>query len=69
MQLDIRLPIGALFTILGVVLTAYGLATRGDSYARALGHNVNLAWGLVLVATGVVFLLLARRGARAARAG
>jgi hypothetical protein len=60
-QLDIRLPIGGLFTVLGVLLTAQGLLAPASANARALGHNVNLGWGLVLLAAGVVFLVLARR--------
>ena len=68
MQLDIRLPIGALFTLLGLILVVYGVTADASIYTRSLGHNVNLWWGLVLVAFGVAFLLLARRGARAADA-
>jgi multisubunit Na+/H+ antiporter MnhG subunit len=64
MQLDIRLPIGALFTMLGLILTGYGLVEGSDTYRRALGHNVNLSWGLVLLVFGLLFLFLARRGAR-----
>ena len=65
MQLDIRVPIGALFTLLGLILVVYGVTADVSIYARSLGHNVNLWWGLVLVAFGVACLLLARRGARA----
>jgi multisubunit Na+/H+ antiporter MnhG subunit len=66
MQLDIRIPIGALFTMLGVILTGYGLVEGTDSYARALGHNINLSWGVVILVVGLLFLALARRGARPA---
>jgi len=69
MQLDIRIPIGALFTLLGLILTAYGLVSDPAMYTRSLGHNVNLWWGLVMLAFGIVVLLLARAGAgRAPRA-
>jgi hypothetical protein len=63
-NLDLRVPIGGLFAVLGVMLAAYGAATNGDAakYARSGGVNVNLWWGLVLLAVGIVFLLLARRG-------
>src|SRR5215217_8137941 len=62
--LDLRLPIGGLLAVLGVMLAAYGAATNGNvaRYARSGGLNINLWWGLVLLATGIVFLLLARRG-------
>ena len=61
MQLDIRLPIGGPFAVLGVLLTAQGLLAPASANARALGHNVNLVWGLVLLGTGLTFLVLARR--------
>jgi hypothetical protein len=43
MGLDIRLPIGLMFTILGVLVGGYGLATRGSAiYVRhSLGININ----------------------------
>jgi hypothetical protein len=59
--LDIRLPIGALFAIIGVLLTGYGLVSDRAIYARSLGVNVNLWWGLALVLFGGVMLGLARR--------
>ena len=65
MQLDIRLPIGGLFTLVGIILVASGLLSDSATYARSLGHNVNLAWGVAMLAFGIVFLLMARRAARA----
>ena len=62
MNLDIRLPIGMLFTSLGLVLTAYGLTADASIYQRSLGHNVNLVWGVVLIVFGAVRLALGRRG-------
>ena len=62
MNLDIRLPIGMLFSLLGLILVGYGLAGDASIYERSLGQNVNLWWGLVLVAFGAVFLWLGRQG-------
>ena len=62
MGLDIRLPIGALFTILGVLLAGYGLVSNAAIYQRSMGINVNLVWGTVLLVFGLVMLLLGRRG-------
>ncbi|MDB4879926.1 MAG: hypothetical protein JWL60_1372 [Gemmatimonadetes bacterium] len=59
-QLDIRLPIGLLFTLLGLLLTGFGLLSDPAIYRRSLGHNVNLGWGLVVLAFGVLFLVLGR---------
>jgi TM2 domain-containing membrane protein YozV len=65
--IDLRYPIGGLFVVLGALLAGYGAMTNGDAmYGRATGVNVNLWWGLVMLATGVLFLLLARRGTQAA---
>jgi hypothetical protein len=64
MQLDLRLPIGLLFTVVGLMLTVYGLLADRAIYARSLGINVNLWWGLVLVVFGVVMLAFAMAGRR-----
>lgn len=55
-MLDIRLPLGLLFVVLGGLLAGYGALTTTDSmYAvRSLGYNVNLYWGLVLAVLGAV---------------
>ncbi len=63
--LDIRTPIGLMFTILGLLVTGYGLVSDKAVYARSLGINVNLWWGLVLLAFGLVFLWLGRKGTSA----
>ena len=61
MGLDIRMPIGLMFTILGLLLTGYGLVSDNAIYARSLGVNVNLWWGLVLLAFGGIMLALGTR--------
>lgn len=63
MGLDIRLPIGGLFTVLGLLLAGYGLVTDKVIYERSLGINVNLEWGLVMLIFGVIMVVLGRRGA------
>jgi len=62
MQLDIRLPIGLMFTLLGAILSIYGVITASDKAAqeRSLGININLWWGLFILAFGLFMLLLAR---------
>jgi hypothetical protein len=61
MGLDIRMPIGLMFTILGVLLLGYGLVSDPAVYARSLGINVNLWWGLVLLLFGGIMLFLGTR--------
>ena len=65
---DIRLPIGGLFTALGLLVGGYGISTGGDAYVRSLGVNVNLWWGLVMLAFGVLLLVGASRAKGAASA-
>jgi hypothetical protein len=64
MKLDLRLPIGLMFTIVGILLIVFGLMSDEAIYARSLGINVNLWWGLVLLAFGVVMLAFAIRASR-----
>jgi hypothetical protein len=60
MGLDIRLPIGMMFSLLGALLAIYGLATNSDAmYQASLGLNINLVWGRVLFVFGAVMLALA----------
>lgn len=63
MNFDLRLPIGILFTLFGLILTGFGFFTRGSEiYTKSLGKNVNIEWGIVLLVFGGVMLLLAFRG-------
>ena len=64
MRLDIRWPIGLLFVIFGVLLAGFGATSDPVIYQRSLGVNVNLWWGAVLLAFGVLMVSLAIRGGR-----
>jgi predicted membrane channel-forming protein YqfA (hemolysin III family) len=65
MGLDIRLPIGMMFSLLGILLAAYGLATNSDAmYQASLGININLVWGGVLFLFGAVMFLFAIKSAK-----
>ena len=67
MNLDLRIPMGLMFTLVGIILTVYGLATRGsDIYVKSLGMNANLDWGVVLLVFGAGMFLLGRAGQRKA---
>ncbi|HVJ45803.1 MAG TPA: hypothetical protein VM511_05410 [Luteolibacter sp.] len=63
MNFDLRLPIGILFSVFGLILSGYGLATKGsDIYQKSLGKNINLEWGIVLLVFGLFMLLLTKLG-------
>ena len=55
MGLDIRWPIGLMFTLIGVLLTIEGAMTGPTD--KSLGININLIWGVVLLIFGVLMLL------------
>jgi hypothetical protein len=57
MKFDLRFPIGILFSIYGALLVIFGVASDRELYARSLGINVNLWWGIVLLVFGVLMLL------------
>ena len=67
MGLDIRWPIGLMFSLVGAMLFLYGLVTGSshpELYERSLKLNVNLYWGLLLLVFGATMLLLAWRGSK-----
>jgi hypothetical protein len=69
----IGIPIGACLAIIGAFLAIYGIVGSPEN-AKSLGINMNLWWGLFMVAFGCVVLGLSwasprrREAARAARA-
>jgi hypothetical protein len=66
--MDIRVPIGLLFTAYGVLLVLYGLLT-GDPAAhhRLAGMDANVVSGVGMLIFGGVLLMLSRRGGPTAR--
>jgi hypothetical protein len=56
--MDLRLPIGLLFLVFGLLLTALGASTPPTLYAKSLGINVNLLWGVVMTVFGGTFFAL-----------
>ena len=67
MGLDIRLPIGGLFTVIGILLTGYGLLADTAIYQASLGVNVNLRWGLVMFVFGLIMAVFGRRADRGSK--
>ncbi len=68
MSMDIRLPIGFMFTITGLIITVWGLISDPEIYRKSLNVNINLWTGLAMIAFGAMFLLMSfkagRRGAK-----
>jgi hypothetical protein len=57
---DLRMVIGGLLALYGVILTIMGLFASDDAKAKAAGININLWAGLVILAGGAIFLAWAR---------
>ncbi|MDQ1720732.1 MAG: hypothetical protein QOI26_466, partial [Pseudonocardiales bacterium] len=54
---DIRLLIGGLFTVYGLMLTIAGIFTSDSARQKAAGININLWLGLGMLVLGLLFLL------------
>jgi multisubunit Na+/H+ antiporter MnhG subunit len=63
MGLDIRIPLGLIFLIIGGLMSLYGLITRNTAaiYERSMGINLNLTWGLIMFVFGLIMFLIGRR--------
>jgi hypothetical protein len=68
MNLDIRYPIGWMFSLFGVILALFGLLGDKQIYARSLGININFDAGVGLFVFGILMLLLAWRGSAKTKA-
>jgi cytochrome c biogenesis protein CcdA len=60
-MVDIRIPIGLMFSILGVLITIFGFTTisNNEMYVKSLGINVNIIMGIIMLVFGLVMLFLA----------
>ena len=63
MGLDIRVPLGLIFLIIGGIMAVFGLFTNGDAtiYQRSLGVNINLAWGGIMFVFGAIMFFVGRQ--------
>jgi hypothetical protein len=66
MGLDIRVPIGLMFVILGGLILIYGFISDPAIYQRSLGININVGWGVVMLVFGLIMFLFGRRGTKTA---
>ncbi len=63
MGLDIRIPLGLIFLIIGGIMAAFGLFTHGDPaiYEKSLGVDLNLTWGVIMFVFGAIMFFVGRR--------
>lgn len=65
MRLDIRLPMGLMFTLMGAIMTVFGLTSLDSPiYKKSLNMDVNLWWGIVVLVFGLIMLGLAWRASK-----
>ncbi len=62
-MVDIRIPIGLMFSIIGILITIFGLTTMSDTgmYQKSLGINVNIIMGILMLVFGLIMLYFSRR--------
>ena len=63
MGLDIRVPLGLIFLIIGGIMALFGIFTRSNTtlYEASMGINLNLVWGIVMVLFGAIMFFVGRR--------
>ena len=64
MGLDIRWPIGIIFTIYGAILMVYGWITDPEIFLSSMGVNIDLWWGTAMLVFGLLMGALALRSSR-----
>jgi len=67
MGLDIRWPIGIIFTIYGIALILYGVWADPEIFQRSLGVNIDVWWGAAMLVFGLFMTGLAWRASRRSR--
>jgi len=62
-MVDIRIPIGLMFSIIGILISVFGFFTMSNAgmYQKSLGINVNIIMGLLMLVFGLVMLYFAWR--------
>jgi hypothetical protein len=67
-MVDIRMPIGLMFTIVGIIITIFGFITGSQTamYQKSLGINVNIIMGLIMLIFGSIMLYFALKNKRRA---
>ena len=67
-MLDIKIPIGIMFSLFGIILTIYGIFTNGNAviYQKSFEININLWSGIGMIIFGGVMLALSKKNMKKA---
>jgi hypothetical protein len=62
-MVDIRIPIGLMFSIIGILISVFGFFTMSNTgmYQKSLGINVNIIMGVLMLIFGLIMLYFALR--------
>lgn len=62
-MVDIRIPIGLMFSIVGLLISVFGFVTISNTemYQKSLGINVNIIMGILMLIFGLIMLFFAFR--------
>ncbi len=66
-MMDLRLPIGIFFVLVGIIMTAYGVVSPHDIPNITQQVNINLYWGIVLFLFGAPMTIFGWRAEAKAR--
>jgi uncharacterized protein YybS (DUF2232 family) len=60
-MVDIRIPIGLMFSLLGIIISILGFTTISNPtmYNKSLGININIIMGILMLVFGLVMLFFA----------
>ena len=61
MSFDLRIPVGLMFTLFGLILVGVGLLGSPALSEQSLGININLWWGVVQFVFGASMLFFGWR--------
>ena len=66
-MVDIRIPIGLMFSILGVLITVFGFVTMSNAemYQKSLDINVNIIMGILMLVFGAIMLFISLKKKKA----
>jgi LPXTG-motif cell wall-anchored protein len=66
-MVDIRIPIGLMFSIIGTLIAVFGFFTMSNAemYKKSLDINVNIIMGLLMLVFGLIMLYFVRRKKKA----
>ena len=67
-MMDLRLPIGIFFVLVGIIMVAYGVVSPHDIPHITEKVNINLYWGIVLLLFGAPMTIFGWRAEAKAKA-